>query len=57
MSHWKKKIAQFSLAGKGSLLYKNARQSPKIGYVGPEVIPPKKLYAFGGMDSGGSYLR
>jgi len=37
MSHWKKKITAFSLAGKGSILYKSGRQSPKISYVGPEV--------------------
>jgi len=36
MSHWKKKITAFSLAGKGSIIYKSGRQSPKIGYVGPE---------------------
>jgi len=37
MSHWKKKITAFSLAGKGSIVYKSGRQSPKIGYVGPEL--------------------
>lgn len=46
MSHWKKKIAQFSLAGKGSIIYKSGRQSPKIGYVGPEIVlsPPAFNY-------------
>ena len=46
MSHWKKKITQFSLAGKGSIIYKSGRQSPKIGYVGPEIVlsPPAFNY-------------
>ena len=37
LSHWKKKATVFSLAGKGSIIYKSGRQSPKIGYVGPEA--------------------
>ena len=46
MSYWKKKITAFSLAGKGSVIYKSGRQSPKIGYVGPEIVlyPPAWNY-------------